>query len=59
MLLGSIIAQRLYVVPALPPPLLPTIAIELAPPVVAGNSWFAINGGRVDTPAAILAACHC
>lgn len=53
--LTSIITLRLYDVPSLPPPLLPTIAIELAPPVVAGNSWFLINGGKVDTPAAILA----
>jgi tellurite resistance protein len=53
--LGSIISLRLYVVPSLPPPLLPTIAIELAPPVVAGNSWFDINGGKVDTTAAVLA----
>jgi tellurite resistance protein len=42
--LASIISFRLYVVPSLPPPLLPTIAIEVAPPVVAGSSWFAING---------------
>jgi tellurite resistance protein len=54
-LLGSIISYRLFVVPSLPPPLLPTIAIEVAPPVVAGNSWFAINGGKVDTAEAILA----
>jgi tellurite resistance protein len=53
--LGSIIQLRLYVGPSLPPPLLPTIAIELAPPVVAGNSWFAINGGKVDTVEAVLA----
>jgi tellurite resistance protein len=53
--LAPIIELRLFVVPSLPPPLLPTLAIELAPPVVAGNSWFAINGGKVDTPAAILA----
>ena len=54
--LAAIISLRLYVVvPSVPPPLLPTIAIELAPPVVAGNSWFAINGGKVDTPAAVLA----
>lgn len=53
--LASIISVRLYVVPSLPPPLLPTIAIDLAPPVVAGDSWFAINGGKVDTPAAVLA----
>ena len=55
LVLASIISQRLFLVPALPPPLLPTIAIELAPPVVAGNAWFAINGGRVDIPAAVLA----
>jgi tellurite resistance protein len=42
------------VVPELPKPLLPTIAIELAPPVVAANSWLAINGGRVDTTAAVI-----
>jgi tellurite resistance protein len=53
--LAPIISQRLYAVPSLAPALLPTVAIDLAPPVVAGNSWFAINGGRVDTPAAILA----
>src|SRR5580693_9015093 len=53
--LAPIITLRLYVVPSLPPPLLPTIAIELAPPVVAGDSWFAINGGKVDTPGAVLA----
>ena len=53
--LASIVSLRLYAVPSLPPPLLPTIAIELAPPVVAGNSWFDINGGRVDIPAAVLA----
>jgi tellurite resistance protein len=54
-LLGSILYQRLFVLPALPPPLLPTIAIEVAPPAVAGNSWFAINGGRIDVLEAILA----
>jgi tellurite resistance protein len=53
-LLGSIIQLRLFNAPSLPPPLLPTIAIDVAPPVVAGSAWFAINGGRVDTPAAIL-----
>jgi hypothetical protein len=39
LVLASVISQRLYVVPALPPALLPTIAIEVAPPAVAGNSW--------------------
>src|SRR3984957_17608683 len=54
LLLGSIIGQRLFVVPELPKPLLPTIAIDPAPPVVAASSWFAINGGRVDTTAAVI-----
>jgi hypothetical protein len=52
--LAAIISLRLCVVSSLPP-LLSTIAIELAPPVVAGSSWFAINGGKVDTAQAILA----
>jgi tellurite resistance protein len=55
LMLGTILYQRLFVVPALPPALLPTIAIEVAPPAVAGNSWFAINGGRIDTLEAVLA----
>jgi tellurite resistance protein len=55
LVLASIVSQRLFAVPALPPPLLPTIAIEAAPPVVAGNAWFAINGGRVDILAGVLA----
>ncbi|GIH14935.1 hypothetical protein [Rugosimonospora africana] len=55
LILASIISYRLFVVAALPPPLLPTIAIELAPPVVAGSAWFAINGNRVDMFAGILA----
>ena len=54
-LLGSIIQLRLFNAPSLPAPLLPTIAIDIAPPVVAGNSWFAINGGKVDTVEAVLA----
>jgi tellurite resistance protein len=54
--LAPIISHRLYDVPSLPPALLPTIAIDLAPPVVAGNAWFAINGGKVDTPTAFFGA---
>ncbi len=53
--LAPIIELRLFVGPSLPPPLLPTIAIDVAPPVVAGSAWFAINGGKVDTLAIILA----
>ncbi|MEU8821608.1 hypothetical protein [Actinoplanes sp. NPDC048796] len=54
-ILGAVILLRLFTAPALPPPLLPTIAIEVAPPVVAGNAWFVINGGRIDAVAAGLA----
>jgi tellurite resistance protein len=53
--LGSILLQRLFTQPRLPVPLLPTMAIEIAPPVVAGIAWFAINGGRVDGIAFALA----
>jgi len=49
--LGSIILARLFTQPALLTPLLPTIAIELAPPVVAGSAWFLINDNRIDAVA--------
>ncbi|WP_250038348.1 hypothetical protein [Paractinoplanes maris] len=54
-ILGSIILIRLFTQPALPRPLLPTLAIELAPPVVAGSAWFEINGNRPDTAAYLMA----
>jgi tellurite resistance protein len=54
LLLASIIWLRLYVAPALPPPLLPTMAIEVAPPAVAASTWFDLNGGRLDVAAAAL-----
>lgn len=53
--LGSIILARLFTQPALPVPLRTTIAIEMAPPVVAGIAWFRINGGEVDPIALGLA----
>jgi tellurite resistance protein len=55
LVLGSIILVRLFTAPALPVALRPTIAIEMAPPVVAGNTWFLLNGGRIDAVAAGLA----
>lgn len=55
LVLGSIILLRLFTRPLPPTPLIPTLAIELAPPVVAGNAWFAINGNRPDTVAYVLA----
>jgi tellurite resistance protein len=54
-LLGSTILYRLFFRPALPDPLAPALAIEVAPPAVAGFAYFALNGGRVDFPARILA----
>ncbi|MCU0298054.1 MAG: hypothetical protein MUF33_05980 [Candidatus Nanopelagicales bacterium] len=41
--LGSVLLQRLFVGPALPTSLVPLLAIELAPPAVAGNAWVALN----------------
>ncbi|MEW2160984.1 TDT family transporter [Streptomyces sp. NPDC007189] len=54
LVLASIVLVRLFTQPMLPPPLLPTIAVEVAPPVVAGNAWFAINGGHLDLIAELL-----
>ncbi|MFF0143197.1 TDT family transporter [Streptomyces sp. NPDC005227] len=48
LVLGSILLARLFTQAPLPTPLVPTIAIELAPPVVAGNAWFTMTGGRID-----------
>lgn len=53
--LGSIILNRLFFRPGLPAGLIPTLAIEIAPPVVAGNAYFTLTGGRIDTFAYILA----
>jgi tellurite resistance protein len=54
-ILGSMILGRLFFRPMLPDPLVPTIAIEIAPPAVASIAWFALNGGRVDLLASLLA----
>jgi tellurite resistance protein len=53
--LGSIILNRLFFRSALPGGLIPTLAIEIAPPVVAGNTYFFLTGGRVDLFAYFLA----
>jgi tellurite resistance protein len=55
LVLGSIILLRLFTQPALPVALIPTVAIEVAPPVVAGAAWFQINGSRPDALALGLA----
>ncbi len=54
LLLGSLILNRLFFSRPLPPALVPTLAIELAPPVVAGVAYFALTGGTVNFAAAAL-----
>jgi tellurite resistance protein len=46
--LGSVVINRLFLAARLPAPLLPTMAIEVAPPVVAGNAYFALHGLHAD-----------
>ena len=48
LLLGAALTARLAFRPALPDALIPTMAIYSAPPAVAGNAWFALDGGRLD-----------
>ena len=52
--LGPIIRLRLFTQPELPVPLRSTLAIEMAPPVIAGIAWFQLNGGQVDLVACFL-----
>jgi tellurite resistance protein len=52
-LLGSIVLNRLFFRPVLPDALVPTLAIELAPPAVAGVAYFAL-GGKAGSPVACL-----
>ena len=55
LVLGSILFLRLFTQPGLPLPLVPTMAIQVAPPVVGGNAWFEINGYQADPVALMLA----
>jgi len=52
-LLGSLVLNRLFFRPSLPAALVPTLAIELAPPAVAGEAYFAL-GGHPSSPVALL-----
>ncbi len=47
-LLGSTILNRLFTRPALPSALVPTMAIELGIPAVAGTAYFAVAGRTVS-----------
>jgi tellurite resistance protein len=53
-ILGSVIMGRLLFRPLVPPALLPTYAIEVAPAAVASIAWFGLNGGRIDAVAALF-----
>jgi tellurite resistance protein len=55
LLLGSTILNRLFFRPALPAALVPTLAIEVAPPVVAGIAYFALTSGAANAIARALA----
>ncbi len=55
LLIGSTILNRLFFHNSLPTALVPTLAIEVAPPAVAGIGYFALTGGRIDLPAQALA----
>jgi tellurite resistance protein len=53
-LLGSTILNRLFTRPALPSALVPTMAIELGIPAVAGTAYFAVAGRTVSLVACAL-----
>jgi tellurite resistance protein len=50
-LIGSLTLGRLTYRRSLPSPLVPTLAIEVAPPAIAGMAYFALTAGRVDSVA--------
>jgi tellurite resistance protein len=54
-LLSSTLLTRLFFRPALPAPLVPALAVLLAPPVVAGFAYAEMTGGRIDFIARALA----
>ena len=55
LLLGSVIINRNFVVTGLAPPLIPTMAIDVAPVVVAGSAWFVISDAVPDNGQLALA----
>jgi tellurite resistance protein len=54
LLIGSVIMARLLFRPPLPRPLTPTLAIDVAPPALAGLAYLAITRGKVDALALAL-----
>src|SRR5260221_1418615 len=55
LMLGAIILNRLYFRPGLAAALIPTLAILILTPVIAGNAYFVLTGGRIDLLAYVLA----
>jgi tellurite resistance protein len=53
-LLAALVLNRLMIRPALQRQLVPTLAIQLAPPVIGGVAYFGIAGNRIDFIAAAL-----
>ena len=53
-MLGSTILNRLFSRPVLPSALVPTMAIELGIPAVAGSAYFAVAGQTVTFAACVL-----
>jgi tellurite resistance protein len=54
MLLGSTLLNRLFFHPVLPVALVPTLAIEFAPPAGVGVAYFAVSGGVINAIAYAL-----
>jgi tellurite resistance protein len=46
--MSSVVLNRLFFRPPLPPALTPTLAIELAPPAIAGSAYFVLHPGPPD-----------
>ncbi len=53
--LGPIILNGLFFRPGLPAAFIPTLAILIVPPVIAGNAYFVLTGGRIDLLVYVLA----
>jgi tellurite resistance protein len=47
----SVVLHRFYMLPAMPPPIRPTLGIQLAPPTVGTIAYLAVNGGVPDLAA--------
>lgn len=51
LMLGSLVINRLFFVEMLPGALVPTLAIELAPPAIAGSAYFELHGAAAGSVA--------